>query len=255
MPARAISTIKKYASAQHPLDQVNFLNKAFISWASYFAYIGNKTPWKQEYHPNLPTEDDIDRNLLMLKENYKDTSITRAILKTFKLQILKFIGLGTLHMMCDSGSSLILLSLTRYTEDASKLLPEDRDVWDLIPYFCGILVLQMFSSILSNYSQISLKRLSLRIQASLESMIYDKILMFSVLNPSDHDEGSISNYVNVDAPKVKDALEQFVWVFEGALTLCFCMVFGFYFYDWKFAVCLGVFGLGVCVTSLFFKTF
>jgi len=37
-------------------------------------------------------------------------------------------------------------------------------------------------------------------------MVYEKILKISTLNPSEHNEGSIVNHINVDAVKFKDAV-------------------------------------------------
>jgi len=77
-----------------------------------------------------------------------------------------------------------------------------------------------------------MKRYSIRIQSGIEMMIFEKITKFSTLNSSEHNEGNITNYVNVDAVKVKGLCERIVSLFECLSQFTFCFALGYYVFGW-----------------------
>jgi len=84
-------------------------------------------------------------------------------------------------------------------------------------------------------------------------MVYEKILKISTLNPSEHNEGSIVNHINVDAVKFKDAVGILVYGVDCFWQLVFGLAFGFYLYGWLLLVLLGTFMFFTVAGTFIFK--
>lgn len=244
--------IKKYAGKEHPLDKTNWFDKLLIGWATPFIKIGNKMPFNQNFHPNMPREDDIDKNLHAIKQHYgKGVSLSYAIYRGFRWRIFGFLFLGILKQIVESGLSQVMYGLIAYAERSVDISADDRDFYPLIAYFSGMICLTVVSAVVENYNLLMLKRLSIKIQSGLEMLIFEKIMRFSTLNSSEHNEGNITNYVNVDALKIRGFCETVVSLFECCFQFTFCFILGLFIFDWTQFVFIGVFQLGVFTTSLF----
>ena len=77
--------------------------------------------------------------------------------------------------------------------------PDESRTIRLGIFFGSLCLAQILGSLLKNYIYCDLSRLSVRLKCGVIFTIYKKLMRISVLNPSEHTEGNILNYINVDA--------------------------------------------------------
>lgn len=248
--------IAKLAQSKHPLDNTGLLGAIFFSWVNPFLWIGKRTSFSQNIHPSIPKKDSVLYNESQIFELYKKKgSIGKSIISLFFWNLFKnFILMGLAQfLLCSMSVFMYLIIITR----ADSSIEREEKNMRYIYYFGGVLLSQVLGSILFNYITFDLSRLSVRLKSGVIFAIYKKLLRISVLNPSEHTEGNILNYINVDAQKLEDAITKLNLLFESFWLIVFGFTFCIFLVGYNIAACVIVFFsltfLSMCFYKLIFK--
>lgn len=102
--------------------------------------------------------------------------------------------------------------------------------------------MQVFGSFLKNYVSCDLSRLSVRVKCGLIFQVYKKVLNISILNPNEHTESNILNYMNVDSQKLEDAITKLSLLMES---------FWLIFYGFSICIWLTSYNIVACIITFF----
>jgi ABC-type multidrug transport system fused ATPase/permease subunit len=195
-------------------------------------------------HPPAPKRDGVHRSEERIIKLYKETgSISKSIIAMYKGTIIKNFILMALCQGC-----LCMLSVLMYLiiEDATAIVDDEKRTIRLSIYLGSLCVCQIVGAFLKNYIYCDLSRLSVRLKCGVIFTIYKKLMRISVLNPSEHTEGNILNYINVDAQKLEDAITKLSLLMEAIWLI----IFGFSICIWLIS-----FNIVACIVSFFGLTF
>lgn len=203
-------------------------------------------------HPAVPKRDSVVKNESKLFEIYKRKgSIGKSIISLFFWSIFKnFVLMGFAQLfLCAMSVFMYLIIVTNTDDSISRDDKNDRYLY----FFGGLLLSQVFGSFLYNYIACDLSRLSVRLKSGVIFAIYKKLMKISVLNPSEHTEGNILNYINVDAQKLEDAITKLNLLFESFWLIIFGFTLCIYLVSYNIATCVIVFFSLTFVTMCFYK--
>jgi ABC-type multidrug transport system fused ATPase/permease subunit len=208
-------------------------------------WIGKRKSFEQSMHPPAPTRDRVDRSERRIIDLYKTHgSISKSIIEMYKGTIWK-----NFILMALCQGSLCMLSVLMYLTIKDSLndsFSSDERTWRLGIYLGLICVCQILGSFLKNYIYCDLSRLSVRLKCGVIFTVYKKLMRISVLNPSEHTEGNILNYINVDAQKLEDAITKLSLLMEAIWLI----IFGFSICIWLIS-----YNIAACIISFFALTF
>lgn len=205
----------------HPIDRVNFFNRIFFHWVRQIIYTSKQRKFEQDFHYALPLRDNIRTNEDKFIEIFdRERGLFKTIMKCFKADLLIGILWATLFVCTDYSVTMILfkiMSFLQRTQARNKKFA-DQDVSSTpavlatseITSFCLFLVtnllLQFLSALFQNWNQMHFCRLSIRIRSCIIQLVIRKAFKFSLLNPSDHTEGKIINFIQVDTQKFETSV-------------------------------------------------
>jgi hypothetical protein len=86
-----------------------------------------------------------------------------------------------------------------------------------------------------------------RLMSGIYGLVMDKIEKIGIINPNEHDEGSIVNYLQNDINKFWGAVWAVNLTIESFYNIVACIILGIQFFGNKFFVLVG----GIAVMSLF----
>ena len=189
--------IQKLSTKSHPLDKTSCLGAFFYSWVSPFLWVGKRVPFEQNMHAPAPKRDMVSRSEKRIIDLYKSTgSISKSIIAMYKGTIIKnFI----LMALCQGCLNSVAVFMYLIISDAAVTVDNEERTKKMIIYFGALIVGQVLGAFLKNYIYCDLSRLSVRLKCGVIFTIYKKLLRISVLNPSEHTESNVINYMNVDA--------------------------------------------------------
>lgn len=248
--------VSKLSQGNHPLDKTGTIGALFYSWVNPFLWIGNRTSFSQDMHPDIPKRDSVERNESQLFEIYRRKgSIGSSIASLFFWNLVKnFILMGVAQFSyCMMSVCMYFIIMTN--QDQTYTRNEKNELY--LYLFGGLLASQVIGSFFFNYITCDLSRLSVRLKSGVIFAIYKKLLKISVLNPSEHTEGNILNYINVDAQKLEDAITKLNLLFESFWLVVFGFTICVYIVSFNIVACVIVFFsltfLSMCLYKLIFK--
>jgi hypothetical protein len=213
----------------HPLDKAGFFSQVLFRWVYQIIKTQRITRWTQNMHWNLPKRDDIRTN----EQKFNDTfeikrGLFSTILSTFKWDFIVGTVWAVFFVITDYSLTLMLFKIMSYLElthvkvtpdtpDQAAKLAQGNLTTKSLPLptealwgFCSVLVMNLFAQLLStllqNWNQMHFSRLSVRIRSCIVQLILKKAFKFSILNPSEHSEGKILNFVQVDTQKFETSV-------------------------------------------------
>jgi len=86
-PPKTQALIEKYANNPNPEDTSGYLNQIVLHWVGGLIILGNKANWKQEVHPDISKDDDLNNNFPEIDELYTnnpEASLLKVLLKAYK---------------------------------------------------------------------------------------------------------------------------------------------------------------------------
>jgi ABC-type multidrug transport system fused ATPase/permease subunit len=197
-------------------------------------------------HFNIAKMDSIQRNMTLMK-NYmaEGSSILGAFYysNTFGIWVSY---LTTLLSVCTQFSciylcNLILEDLRRQHEKFGKA----TEKWFIFQCVILLITMNTVDYVIDSWSWTYRSRLVCRAKAGVTGMIYEKMLRVGIVNPNEHDEGAIINYMESDTDMLMNAgYFGFDGVFRNAFKMVIALIFGLHFYGWTFLiVTLGIAGI------------
>ena len=104
--------------------------------------------------------------------------------------------------------------------------------------------MNIFASFLSytlyNFASWMGARISLWMKTAVIYLTYKKIMKVSTLNPSEFTEGSIINFIQVDAMKIQDSMINVLTAIDNAFQLLLSFAIGFFFVGYYYLILLSV---------------
>lgn len=240
--------INKLTLDPHPLEKAGLFSALSFGWVNPFIWIGNRTSLEQKMMPDVPKRDRVESNEQAITNAFNKTGgIGKTVANIYKWAFLKCAFIMMITQACYCSLALILY---QFIQDlaADEYHGDDR-IKRFGMWFGLIVVTQFLGGMLLNYVTLDLTRVGIRLKNSVIFAVYRKILRVSVLNPSQHTEGSIINYVQSDCQKIEDAIGKFSLALESFWQIV--LGFGVSIY----LIHLNVIALVVSYFSLTFITF
>lgn len=248
--------IRKLAGRPHPLDKTGLFGAIFYSWVNPFLWVGNKTSFFQKMHADVPKRDSVVKNEEKLFQMYKKKgSIGKSITSLYLGNIIKNFLLMGLCQLCLCAMSVLMYLILIVASDKTMSIKEQTRYY--IYYFSGLVFAQIFGALLKNYIYCDLSRLSVRLKNGVIFAIFKKLLNISVMNPSEHTEGNILNYINVDAQKLEDAITKLNLLMESFWLVVFGFTICYFLVSFNIIACFVVFFtltyLSTCLYKVIYK--
>lgn len=204
----------------HPLERSGFLSSTLFWWVNPFLWVGNNGTLEQRVMPNVPKRDQVEPNERLLLEKFNQRGgIGKAIVALYKWNFLKNIFLMMLTQACFCSLALFLYFLINDIAEGKYSGDEKYKRYGL--WYGCIVGTQLFGSLIINYIAMDFGRTGIRLKNTVIFSVYKKILRISVLNPNQHTEGNILNYVQGDCQKIEDSISKFSQILESIWQVIF----------------------------------
>lgn len=199
----------KSEKQSHPLERASFFSNLFYCWVNQCIEISKNHPWQKEFNYKLPKIDSVEPNSISFQKSLIEKgTIGRAILKTWNYFFWITMLLNILSMGLNYSVAYILILLINDIEADHP----DSDQRFTLPLLLGsIIITQIFECIIRNYNIFYTNRVILRIRSAVTSIILDKTLKASLLNPNKFTEGQILNFASADVQKFDTVMRRFLW--------------------------------------------
>lgn len=243
--------IDKLRYSKHPLERAGPLSSIFFFWINPFMEVGKKG-LDQNMLPSVPTKDNVEKNEQDLQEVFKKKpNLFRSIVSMYKWALLKNTILMFITQICFCSLSLLLYLLLIDVADTS--MDKDTKTQRYYIWYGTIAGTQLLGSILSNYITMDISRIGTRLRGSIIFGVYQKLLRLSVLNPTEHTEGKIINYVQADCQKVEDAIAKFSQILESIWQVILGYSLCGYLIGWSSIVLVVSFSIFLALTMYLYK--
>ena len=173
----------------------NCLSSMLYWWVGNYISAGQKKAFEQDMHGLLKDKDAVDAIAKDFRIGWvKHKTLIRTI---FTVQRSFFIKGFVFTIM---GLSLLLMGPVLLNQIVSYVNSpkEQRELYLGIILIAGIAITKMMASVLSNQGFLNLMLLGNRTLSGVSALVYAKCLSFSILQSDDHNEGSITNNIQVD---------------------------------------------------------
>jgi ABC-type multidrug transport system fused ATPase/permease subunit len=179
----------------------------------------------------------------------KEGSIGKCVKKLYMGLIIKnFLLMG----LCQGFLCSMSIVMYKIIVEAQTNNDTDERNKNLIILFSVLCALQILGSILKNYIACDLSRLSVRLKCGVIFAVYKKVLNISILNPSQHTESNVLNYMNVDAQKLEDAITKLSLLLEAFWLILYGFSICVWLISYNIAACfVSFFGLTLLTMSLY----
>ncbi len=204
--------LKKNKDRQHPLDRAGVVSYMNFFWLGPILEETRAGRFDQSSHSDLPVKDASAVSFgRLLGARARSSGIFGAVVRVFICQFLGTALLTILDVALSGALTLVLFFLSKQVEAQIKQhgrVVEWQESAKLVSAMVGCTLVKSY---LSEIATLERMRISLRIQGGVKSMVFDKLLRIGLVNPNDHDEGSIINHLQVDIGK----FETCMWAFSG----------------------------------------
>ena len=231
----------------HPLETQNFLLQLILFWVKDVTKKCSRLTWTQEMNYDLPEYDKSTTKKQMLFEAITSKSgfiwgvLSCYKLQTFIISVVQILRIGAenLSIILESAAFSNLSKLPIYQNEANLLKAG------------GLLIAGSISKLVSNqvayYIQFYAYRVSICVRSSMYSILYDKILDYSILNSSSITPGFITDLVEVDLTQLEGFFDQVDNIMFIVMGLPSNLALVYYYYGWR--EILIMFGLLVVLES------
>jgi ATP-binding cassette subfamily C (CFTR/MRP) protein 1 len=269
----------KVHNQPHPVDQFGCLRNFMVAYLNPYLKLAKEAILTQECHFNMPEKEEVfrttdDIGIQMYGKGKQDRArfqkrdpklpdedsgaafkmrpvIKRNIIWSF----VKAYPFDVFYLAFLMAFNAVLQFVTVYCmnaalEEISKQNEHSGTLTDktiILIYFLVILAVGIFSNLLLNWLWLTRVRVMLRLIGALHGLIFEKVLRIGVVNPHEHDEGSIINYIQSDVYKFYSTMWALSSLITAVINLSLCIGMGVYYFGNAFYVMivgLIVLGLG-----------
>jgi len=201
--------------------------------------LGSYSPFKQDWHPNLPEhlKIGVDKPAIVKiwERNQKTGStITGTLLKYYMKDVIWGIIFVLIAQIIVVGNTLMYYFVVREAKnfmiDGKEQFSPNIFIWLFLGLFSG----QILDQVWSKFNCFWMMRVGFRFNNNITSILYDKLLKISVINPSMHSQGKIINYFESDAPSVCKSMQSIVDVGQSLFNLIVGVGAGYIIFGWYF---------------------
>lgn len=269
--------LSKVEGKPHPIDTKNVLVTFTLSYLKPYYDLARNLVVTQRCHFQLPKEDQVIYSTNKIGAKMYEASIKGESKKTLHSE-LKVDDLRT-------PKHSILISLVRaywprltwllflyvfysgmnfgvvyFTKEGLTELTRQMDAGGitdkiiLLKYFGAMWFLNFAISMLMQWLWVQGDRMVLRLAGSAYTLIYLKLLRIGIVNPHEHDEGSIINYLQTDI----STFNNFTWtlgsISMGTMNLILSVALGLVYFNYVFFVLvIGLAFIGIFNTLILKK--
>lgn len=176
-----------------------FFNRYLLMWVTSLVDIGNKEIFQQNMHWELRKSEDSAELVNKLKTAWHSSKkptlfslLTKIHSKLFFWSLL----LSVFASLFQYTGPLFLYLIIHYVEDPNQNINYG------ILLVSGIVVSRICQAILYSQSNIYVETLGINFKNSINSIVYDKLMRFSLMRSIDHSTGSLINHIQVDSEKI-----------------------------------------------------
>lgn len=221
----------KQKNEKNALQRANCFSRFIINWPRYYVQKSKTAPWEQHMYKPLSESDTVEYNRPKFQEMYqKKKSIWKTIFSLHKLKMIEYLVSMIVISCIEYSTAFFLSNIIKQIELGKENVKEKLDyiTWN----FVFILIALLLAPIIRQYYYFNTYRFGYKIKGALLSMITSKILNFSVLNSTQHSEGKILNYIQIDIMRFENVSTQLYGILYfgfnifGGLVLAYFMIGG-----------------------------
>ena len=249
-----------FAKQKHPLEKANIIQQMMFTWLDPFINRTTKGKiFEQSMHPKIPHADRATNNFTRLWENRarnKGKGLLSNLWGVYGLSF--FISVLFMLAMLSFGALkkyfLYLISLELEVQ-FKKEESISRDWNDLLVLIGFLIILTILDSSFNQLIQLWRMRFAFRVEFSLSCMVYDKLLRIGLINPSSHDEGSLTNNLQVDCGQFGGSIFALTHIISTIGNLGISIGMGVWLFKWRFFVMIGVLTMSTMLMYLVTRGF
>ena len=224
----------------HPLLTAGLWSKANYSWVDYYMKLARKDQLTQKDFPQLPHEERTQTNLTLIKSNQTEgRGLFGCVFRGFWVVYFSSILLTTIELALSNIALLLIVYLNQEIESDIRQYGRIID-WQTPSVIVGALLTIAFSAMyMQEFTTFCRERIGIRITSGVRALIFSKLLKMSIVNPSDHDEGSIINNLQVDADKFNNTMAGFAHFYSDIINFSVTLTLGIWLFSSIFLVMVG----------------
>ena len=262
----------------HPVDRTCFLNIILLNYIRPYLQLAKKVIVTQRCHYKLPKTEDLFRTRdemgMYLYSNGKsarertetrdpslpdaDAGMCFEMIPTLRASILgaffrayffQFIYIMFLLLFSSFLNFLSVFAMKNGLDEVSKQFasPEARmyDKPIILFWFMIVWSISLLTAIIRGWVGVEQARIVIRLVGGMHGIMFEKFLRIGIVNPHEHDEGSIISYLQSDVMRLYSSMFGITQFITNIVNLLLCIFIGIYFFGWIFTVMLvGLFVLG-----------
>ena len=263
---------ERVSGKPHPLDKNNIFKKMIFSHIGNYITLARKMVPTQECHYLLPKNERVEKNrqeigVRLYPEDPNQAQVVPSAedkAKDFKILTDKEEDIGfKMHPKMSSNLFIAFMGVIKKefalcfflfflgsASEFAKLVILKRaleDVSDQINHygkiqyknqvfldFFWVLAINISANIFENMGSMFMYRFSVRLEGGLHGLMYEKFMRIGVVNPYEHDEGSIINYIQTDVESFNNTVLGLGFFFSSVVTLAASLYLGLNFFGGLF---------------------
>lgn len=193
--------LMKISEKSHPLDNCSIFSELFLSYINPLLSLSKKMIPTEKLLYNLPLRDSLDVTRHNLAKYFIDENqgLIKSFFKAYKWDNFMSIFCSTLVAAINF---LIVIFTKRLLENvAAQLKPQTQgeakitDPKEVLILSGAIVLGNMIVDLSDNWVWTLRTRMANRFMSGVYGLIFDKIEKIGIINPNEHDQGSIVNYL------------------------------------------------------------
>ena len=112
-----------------------------------------------------------------------------------------------------------------------------RDKEVILFWFMIVWLISLTTAVIQGWISIEEERVAMRLVGGMYGIMFEKFLRIGIVNPHEHDEGSIISYLQSDVIALSTSMNGISQLITNIANLLLCMFIGLYFFDYVFWSC------------------
>ena len=263
--------LAKIENQVHPIDKQCFLQLLLLTYVKPYLDLARKMVVSQRCHHQLPkaeqlfrTQNKMGRFLYSNGEKHRKEEIRRdsglpdtdagmcyemaptlranilgAFLRAYTWQFSYILFIMLLNCFLQF---LSVFAMKNGLDEVSSQFNtyhrmEDKEV--ILFWFIIVWLISLFNSVSQSWIKVEETRAVIRLVGGMHGIMFEKFLRIGVVNPHEHDEGSIISYLQSDVMRLYSSIMNITQFVTNIANLFLCLFIGVYFFQWIFLVMLG----------------
>ena len=223
--------------ATHVLDAPSCLTYANFTWAWPYISLARKGNFEQADHPKLPAKETMVLNYSLMSRNFKKhRSMLWTVFHSIYKDLLSAILLTVIDAVLSGGIMIVLYYLGLELKEEVMLHSRVLRWENPLLLVTSLILIAFFKLYINELMVFERDRIGIRVNGGIRALIFEKVLAISLVNPSDCDDGSITNNIQVDTEKIQNSLWAFTQLFYYLLNFFVTLALGIQLFGWVFTI-------------------